>query len=365
MEGTWGVPRQRVKTLVLVDWVYTLPCHHQHCTADSPHLPRLTPVSCALSEPLPSHLSPTSPLPHQDHPNISPCCFLKLPWVTGPHAQIMLACCGGAGQRGQEWVKRIETQSALFSHRVIFLAKTAITNERLVLKSEFRELSRCCPGNWLPPYSPARLKEKSRVNSEGLTARRFRPQYIALDLSWWITKFTLLLKHSVSVWKVSYYCKISKPCYSDGFVMQKSKNFKRIIIVIIHGTSWDVQYCPLTRNEILARPSKQASVHDRHCGVSQWTLPPTCKAKKLGLRGDARKKSAALVKVITLVSLHLICSLTDFQIVEWVNKVPRGTPAGDGLPQGCTHKGAGVPQPNVSRRQKPALDLNQRTGKLY
>lgn len=45
-----------------------------------------------------------------------------------------------------------------------------------------------------------------------------------------------------------------------------------------------------------------------------------------------------LVKVITLVSLHLICSLTDFQTVEWVNKVPQGTPAGDGLPQGCTHK---------------------------
>lgn len=58
----------------------------------------------ALLLPSPHHLClpPTSPLPHQDHPNISPRCFLKLPWVTGPHAQIMLACRGGAGQRGRE-----------------------------------------------------------------------------------------------------------------------------------------------------------------------------------------------------------------------------------------------------------------------
>lgn len=58
----------------------------------------------ALLLPSPHHLRfpPTSPLPHQDHPNISPRCFLKLPWVTRPHAQIMLACRGGAGQRGRE-----------------------------------------------------------------------------------------------------------------------------------------------------------------------------------------------------------------------------------------------------------------------
>ena len=65
-------------------------CNALHCLA--PFLPS------------PHHLClpPTSPLPHQDHPNISPRCFLKLPWVTGPHAQIMLACRGGAGQRGRE-----------------------------------------------------------------------------------------------------------------------------------------------------------------------------------------------------------------------------------------------------------------------
>lgn len=40
-------------------------------------------------------LPPTSPLPHQDHPNISPRCFLKLPWVKRPHAQITLPCRGG------------------------------------------------------------------------------------------------------------------------------------------------------------------------------------------------------------------------------------------------------------------------------
>lgn len=35
----------------------------------------------------------------------------------------------------------METQSALFSYGAVFLAKTAITNQRLVLNSEFRELT--------------------------------------------------------------------------------------------------------------------------------------------------------------------------------------------------------------------------------
>lgn len=73
-------------------------CHH--CTnADSPHLHCLTALLPSPRRPRPP---PTSPLPRQDHPNISPRCFLKLPWVTGPLAQIMLACSGGASQRGQE-----------------------------------------------------------------------------------------------------------------------------------------------------------------------------------------------------------------------------------------------------------------------
>lgn len=60
-----------------------------------------------------------------------------------------------------------------------------------------------------------------------------------------------------------------------------------------------------------------------------------------------------LVNVITLVSLHLICSPRDFQIVEWVNKVPQGTPTGDGLLQGHAHKRSWNPtNPDVSSRQK-------------
>ncbi len=33
--------------------------------------------------------------------------------------------------------------------------------------------------------------------------------------------------------------------------------------------------------------------------------------------------------------------------------------------KGAHTKGAEAPQPDVSRRQKPALDLDQGTGKLY
>lgn len=73
-------------------------CHHRG-TADSPHLRCLTALS-----PSPRHacLTPTSPLSHQERPNISPRCFLKLPWVTGPRAQIMLALLRGGGRGGRE-----------------------------------------------------------------------------------------------------------------------------------------------------------------------------------------------------------------------------------------------------------------------
>lgn len=85
--GTWWAQDGHLSSL------HSLSCHHRG-TADSPHLQCLTALS-----PSPRHpcLTPTCPLSHQDHPNISPCCFLKLPWVTGPCAQIMLALLRGGG----------------------------------------------------------------------------------------------------------------------------------------------------------------------------------------------------------------------------------------------------------------------------
>lgn len=84
----------------------TLPPIHPSPLSAASHFvqPRQTLRIClGLHQLLPSPhhlcLPPTSPLPHQDHPNISPGCFLKLPWVTGPYAQIMLTGCGGAGQK--------------------------------------------------------------------------------------------------------------------------------------------------------------------------------------------------------------------------------------------------------------------------
>lgn len=90
---------------------------------------------------------------------------------------------------------------------------------------------------------------------------------------------------------------------------------------------------------ILDRPSNRASKQDRQREMSQCGpfLPPA-EHTSSGWDKMLGRNLQVLVKVITLVSLHLICSLTDFQTVEWVNKVLQGTPAGDGLPQGCTHK---------------------------
>lgn len=156
------------------------------CTA----LHRLAPL---LLSPRHLCLPPTSPLPHQDHPNISPCCFLKLPWVTGPRAQIMLACRGGAGQRGQEWVRCVETQSALFSYGVVFLAKAAITDQRLVLNSEFKELWLWMPAlaadvNHIPqPHQGEETESKFREpDSLQWFNMGVSPKYKVLGLCWWM-----------------------------------------------------------------------------------------------------------------------------------------------------------------------------------
>lgn len=152
--------------------------------------------------PSPHHLClpPTSPLPHQDHPNISPRCFLKLPWVTGPRAQIMLACRGGAGQRGQEWVRRAETQSALFFYGVIFPAKAAVADQRLVLNSEFEELSLWMPAlaadfNHIPqPHQADETESKFREpDSLQRFNMRVSPKYIVLGLCWWMDNWIHLI----------------------------------------------------------------------------------------------------------------------------------------------------------------------------
>lgn len=154
----------------------------------------------AYRAPIISASPPTSPLPHQDHPNISPRCFLKLPWVTGPRAQIMLACRGGAGQRGQEWVRRAETQSALFFYGVIFLAKAAVADQRLVLNSEFEELSLwmlalAADFNHIPqPHQADETESKFRVpDSLQRFNMRVSPKYIVLGLCWWMDNWIHLI----------------------------------------------------------------------------------------------------------------------------------------------------------------------------
>lgn len=311
---------------------------HKHSAviraADSPHLPCFTPHSL-VSNRAPRHLffPPTSPLPHQDHPNISPRCFLKLPWVRRPHAQIMLACSGGAGQRGREWVRRTETESALFSFRVTFLAKTAFTSQRLALSSELRQLLLYMPvlaADLSPipqPHQGTGMESKFRKpDSLQWFNIGASPKYIVLGLYWWMDNQILLTVCNKTYWFLHGEDRSSMVVNYDVAKDQEVAGLMGDFSVIANQK---IYRCLKRKNHIAGQVEKMS--------LSGPSIPPA-EPSGSGWEEVLGRNLQVLVEVITLVSLHLICSLTDFQTVEWVNKVPQGTPAGAGLPRGGTHK---------------------------